>query len=119
MATGPNHEPEAEEAGQSLKAARLALITPMLDVIFRNGKIRSFSYAYLSEVEFDPEDTLTLKFTSGVTIIIEGRGLANHREQIRLHRASEVKQCSENELALDGKDISRVEEIHITEGDMR
>src|ERR1700733_12257713 len=117
MQTGPKHEPETEEAEQTLKEARLALITPMLDVVFRSGKMRSFGYAYLSEVEFEPGDTLTLKFTSGAQVVIEGRGLARHRQQVRLHRASEIRESSESELELEGKNVSQVERIHITEGD--
>lgn len=115
----PRHEPEVEEAERSLKEIRGAVPTPMLDVIFRDGKVRSFSYAYLSEVEFEPGDTLTLKFTTGATILVEGRGLARHRQHVRLHRADEIRECSESELALQGETESQVERIHITEGDMR
>lgn len=112
---GPRHEPEVEEA--TLKEARLAIPTPMLDVVFRNGKIRSFNYAYLSEVEFKPGDTLTIKFTTGAEVVVEGRGLTRHRQQVRLHRADEIRECSESELALQGDGVSQVESIHITEGD--
>jgi hypothetical protein len=118
MATGgPRHEPEVEEAEKSLKEARMALMTPMLDIVLRSGNVRSFSYAYLSEVEFKPGDTLTLKFTSGAEVIIEGRGLARHRQQVRLHRADEIRECQEAELMQDGQGVSQVERIHITEGD--
>jgi hypothetical protein len=114
----PRHEPEVEEAvGQQRTEARLSIPTPMLDVIFRNGKIRSFSYAYLAEVEFEPGDTMTLRFTNGTEIVAEGRGIAYHRQQIRLHRAAEIRECSESELALDVEGISQVENITITEGD--
>jgi len=114
----PRHEPEVEELERSLKEMRGAVPTPMLDFIFRSGKVRSFSYAYLSEVEFEPGDTLTLKFTSGAAVIVEGRGLDRHRAQVRLHRADEIRECSEADLHLDGQGISQVERIHITEGDM-
>lgn len=118
MATaGPRHEPEVEEAEKSLKEMRGAIPTPMLDVVFRNGKVRSFSYAYLSEVEFEPGDTLTLRFTSGAAVIIEGRNLTRHRQQVRLHRADEIRECSESELGLEGDGIEQVERIYITEGD--
>jgi hypothetical protein len=113
----PKHEPEVEEAG--LKEARLAIPTPMLDIVFRTGLVRSFNYAYLSEVEFKPGDTLTIKFTTGAEIIVEGRGLTRHRQQVRLHRADEIRECSESELALHGDGISQVESIHITEGDIQ
>lgn len=112
---GPRHEPEVEEA--TLKEARLAIPTPMFDVVFRTGLVRSFNYAYLSEVEFRPGDTLTIKYSTGAEIVIEGRGLSNHRQKVRLHRADEIRECSESELALQGDGVSQVESIHITEGD--
>ena len=114
----PRHEPETEEA-ETLKASRPHMQAPMLDVVFRNGQIRSFNYAYLSEVEFQPGDTITVKFTSGAAIVIEGRGLANHRQQIRQHRADEIRECAENELQLQGEGVSQVEKIFIVEGDMQ
>jgi hypothetical protein len=113
---GPRHEPEVEEA-HSLKEARLSISTPMLDVFFRNGKIRSFSYAYLAEVEFEPGDTMTLKFTNGTAIIAEGRGISYHRQQIRLHRAAEIRECTESELTLQAEGVSQIEKIHIIEGE--
>ena len=113
----PRYEPEVEEAQQSLKETRLAVATPMLDIILRSGHIRSFSYAYLSEVEFEPGDTLTLKFTTGSAIIAEGRGLARHRQLVRLHRADEIRECPESELTLLSDEGSVVERITITEGE--
>jgi len=112
---GPRHEPEVQEA--TLKEARLAIPTPMIDIVFRTGLVRSFNYAYLSEVEFKPGDTLTIKFTTGAEIVVEGRGLTRHRQQVRLHRADEIRECSESELALQGEGVSQVESIYITEGD--
>ena len=114
----PRHEPEVEEA-ESLKESRPHMQAPMFDVVFRSGQIRSFSYAYLSEVEYMPGDTLIIKFTSGAAIIVEGRGLARHRQQVRQHRADEIRECRESELQLQGEGVSQVERITITEGDMR
>lgn len=119
MGTAPRHEPEAEEAERALKEMRGAVPTPMLDLVFRSGKVRSFSYAYLSELEFEPGDTLTLKFTSGAAVIVEGRNLARLRQSVRLHRADEICECSESELGIEGEGILQVERIHITEGDMK
>jgi hypothetical protein len=113
----PKHEPETQDAEESLRESRPAMPTPMLDFVFRNGKVRSFNYAYLAEVEFEPGDTLILKFSNGATVFVEGRGLARHRVQVRLHRAESINECSESELALEMDGISQVERIHITEGD--
>jgi len=68
-------------------------------------------------VEFEPGDTLTLKFTSGPKVIAEGRGLARYRQSMRLHRLDELQECSDSELALLGEGIAQVEKILITEGD--
>ncbi len=117
MMASPRHEPEVEEAHDQLKEARLAIPTPMLDIVFRNGKVRSFSYAYLAEVEFEPGDTLTLKFTSGPTVIAEGRGLTRYRQSVRLHRLGELRECSDSELVLLSEGVAQIEKILITEGD--
>jgi hypothetical protein len=113
----PRHEPETEEARESLKEARPAIPTPMLDVAFRDGRIRSFNYAYLREVDFEPGDIITLKFSDGITVTIEGRNLARHRQQIRLHRADEIQEGSESEEALVPEDAPHISRITITEGD--
>jgi hypothetical protein len=116
MKIAPRHEPEAEEDPRTLKESRIAIPTPMLDVVLRSGRIRSFNYAYLAEVEFEPGDTLTLKFTNGAEVVAEGRGLVRHRQQIRLHRADEIRECSESEMAIQEEVVSQVERILITEG---
>jgi hypothetical protein len=116
MATAPRHEPEIEEAEKPVKEKRLAIPTPMLDVVFRDGTVESLSYAYLKRVRFVPGDTLVLKFASGETVVIEGRGLARHRQSVRLHRADELREGSEIELEQDGKGLAVIEKIHITEG---
>jgi hypothetical protein len=117
MAGSPRHEPEVEEAERSLKEARMAIPTPMLDIVFRSGKVRSLSYAHLDEVEFEPGDTLVLKYITGKKVTIEGRGLARHRQSVRLHRADELKESTEPEPLQDGEDITYIENIHIDEGE--
>lgn len=116
--TAPKHEPEVEEAEErALKDIRGAVPTPMLDFAFRDGSVRSISYAYLADVAFVPGDTLTLRFTSGALVVIEGRNLARLRQSVRLHRADEICESSESELMQDGQGLSHVERIQITEGE--
>ena len=117
MSTAPRHEPEVEEAEKSLKETRLAIPTPMLDIVLRNGTIRCFNYAYLAEVEFEPGDRLVIRFSTGAEILVEGRGLARHRQQVRLHRADEIRECPEVELLSEKEGISQVEKISITEAE--
>lgn len=113
--TGPKHEPEVEEAERALKETRGAVPTPMLDLTFRDGRVRSFGYAYLSDVDFMPGDMLTLRFTSGALVHVEGRNLGRLRQSVRLHRADEIRECTELELLQDGQGLSQVERIQITE----
>ena len=117
MAASPRHEPEVEDVQLTLKEARLAIPTPMFDLVLRSGEAVSFSYALLKLVRFKPGDELTLKFADGSKVTVEGRGLAHHRQQLRLHRACEIRECSESELALDEEGISQVEKISIIEVD--
>jgi len=111
------HEPEVEAAEQSLKEMRGATPTPMLDIVLKDGTIRSFNYAYLSVVEVKLRNKLIISFTTGATIIVEGRGLARHRQQVRLHRADEIREPSDSERMLQGEDVLDVERIYITEGE--
>jgi len=114
---GPKHEPEVEEAERTLKEIRGSVPTPMLDLAFRDGRVRSFSYAYLSDVDFMPGDMLTLRFTSGALVHVEGRNLARLRQSVRLHRADEIRESSDTEVMQDGQDVAQVDRIQITEGD--
>jgi hypothetical protein len=111
---GPMDDPETQEARDAHKEARLAIPTPMLDIIFENGRIVSFNYSYLRRVDFDPGDTLTLIFTDGMRVIIEGRNLRRLRQQIRLHRADEIVEGSELEETLKADDEPHIIRIEIT-----
>lgn len=117
MSNPPRLGPEVEEAERVLKEMRGAVPTPMLDLVFRSGKIRSFSYTYLAEVAYAPGDTITLTFTSGTQVVIEGRNLSRARQQLRLHRADELRECRQSELDAVGEEISQVESITIIEGE--
>jgi len=111
----PRHEPETEEARESLKEARPAIPTPMLDLAFRDGRIVSFSYTYLRQVDFAPGDTLVLKFADDTVVRIEGRNLTRHRSQIRLHRADEICEGTEAEGVAASEDEPHISRIEIIE----
>jgi hypothetical protein len=113
----PKHEPEVEEAERALKEVRGSVPTPMLDFVFNDGRVRSFSYTYLADVDFMPGDMLTLRFTSGALVHVEGKHLARLRQSVRLHRADEIRESLETELMQDGQGAAQVERIQITEGD--
>ena len=106
-----------DESPESLKQTRLAISTPMLDVIFKDGRIRSFNYSYLREVDFEPGDLIILKFSDKTKVTIDGRNLKRHRQQIRLHRADEIHEGTEGEAALKTEDEEHISRIEITEGE--
>jgi hypothetical protein len=107
----PRHEPEVEEA--ALKDARPAIPTPMLDLVMSDGQVESFSYAYLSRVRFDPRGRLALYFGDDVAVL-EGRNMAEIRQKIRMHKASEVYEGIEAEEALKPENAAHVERIYLT-----
>lgn len=110
-------EPEEMEAREAHKEARIAIPTPMLDIILQDGRIVSFNYSYLRRVEFEPGDTVKLIFTDGTRVTIEGRNLRRLREQIRLHRADEIQEGSELDESLRGEDEPHIFRIEITAED--
>jgi hypothetical protein len=111
---GRKDEPEVQEARDAHKEARIAIPTPMLDIIFRDGRIVSFNYSYLRRVDFEPGDTVKLIFTDGMRVIIEGKNLRRLRQQIRLHRADEILEGSDLEETLRAEDEPHISRIEIT-----
>jgi hypothetical protein len=104
---------------EPIKETRPAIPTPMLDVIFRDGRVASFSYSYLRQVDFEPGDSVRLRFTDATVVAIEGRNLRRIRNQIRLHRADEIQEGSESEGELRKEDELHIARISIaSEGDL-
>ena len=104
---------EAEdEPRDAMKNSRAAIPTPMLDVVFRSGSIVSFSYAYLTRIDFDPRGKLDLHFGEDV-VVIEGRNLRGMQQKLRLHKADEIHEGVEAEGALKPEGAAHVERILI------
>ena len=104
---------EAEdEPRDAMKNSRAAIPTPMLDVVFRSGSIVSFSYAYLTRIDFDPRGKLDLHFGEDV-VVIEGRNLRGMQQKLRLHKADEIHEGLEAEGALKPEGAAHVERILI------
>jgi hypothetical protein len=104
---------EAEdEPRDAMKDSRAAIPTPMLDVVFRSGSIVSFSYAYLTRIDFDPRGKLDLHFGEDV-VVIEGRNLRGMQQKLRLHKADEIHEGVEAEGALKPEGAAHVERILI------
>jgi hypothetical protein len=101
-----------DEPRDALKDARPAVPTPMLDVVFGSGSIVSFSYAYLTRIDFDPRGKLDLHFGDDV-VVIEGRNLREIRQKIRLHKADEIHEGYEADEVLKPEGAAHVERILI------
>ncbi len=107
-----NQAEESVEPKDAVKDARPAIPTPMLDVVFRSGSIVSFSYAYLTRIDFDPGGKLDLHFGDDV-VVIEGRNLLDMRQKLRMHKASEIHEGVEAEDVLKPDSAAHVERIRI------
>jgi hypothetical protein len=106
----PRHEPEVEDA---MRDVRAAIAAPMLDLIFKDGWTESFSYVLLARVRFDPTGRLMLYFGDEV-VVIEGRNLADIRQKVRLHKASEILEGTDAQAALKAEGEPHVERIYLT-----
>ncbi len=109
---GGTDEAVAEEPRDAVKDTRPAIPTPMLDLVLRDGRVESFSYAYLTRVSFDPKGRLVLYFGDD-TVSIEGRNLGDVRQKVRLHKADEIQEGVEAEGALKPETAAHIERIDI------
>jgi hypothetical protein len=105
-------ELEDSEPRESVKDMRAAIASPMLDVVFKSGCIVSFSYAYLTQIEFDPKGRMSMHFGDDV-VVINGRNLQEVRQKVRLHKADEIVEGVEAEDALKPETASHIERIEI------
>jgi hypothetical protein len=103
---------EDSEPRESVKDMRAAIASPMLDVVFKSGSIVSFSYAYLTQIEFDPKGRMSMHFGDDV-VVINGRNLQEVRQKVRLHKADEIVEGVEAEDALKPENASHIDRIEI------
>jgi hypothetical protein len=109
-------EESPEEPREASQAARQAIPAPMLDIRLADGCIRSFSYAYLTEMEFTPGDTLKLVF-GDTTVIIDGQNLREMRDRIHMHKEDWVQEGTEAEGDLKPDGAAHVSRIDIERGE--
>lgn len=87
----------------------------MLKLIFATGRSVSLSYAYLTQVEFNPGDVLGIRF-GRVVVTVSGRRLERIAEDLLEHRVRHIQEGTEAEEGLKPADAAHVDEIKI-EGD--
>lgn len=109
---GPKVASELEEPREAVKDMRAAIASPMLDIVFKNGCITSFSYAYLTQIEFDPKGRMSMHFGDDV-VVVNGRNLQEVRQKVRLHKADEIVEGFDAEDALKPESASHIDHIQI------
>jgi hypothetical protein len=113
----PQHEPEVEEAMDSFQEGRSrSRATTMLDLRMLDGSIESFAYAYLTRVQFKPEDTIAMRFGKD-EVRVSGRNLYRLFETITEQRTRFIQEGAEGEEGLKPVDAAHVDQIEIVEGD--
>jgi hypothetical protein len=105
-------ELEDSDPREAVKDMRAAIASPMLDVVFKTGRIVSFSYAYLTQIEFEPKGRMSMHFGDDV-VVIEGRNLREVRQKVRLHKADEIVEGVESEGGLRPEADAHIERIEI------
>lgn len=105
-------ELEDADPREAVKDMRAAIASPMLDVVFKTGRIVSFSYAYLTQIEFEPKGRMSMHFGDDV-VVIEGRNLREVRQKVRLHKADEIVEGVEAEGGLKPESDAHIERIEI------
>jgi hypothetical protein len=108
----PDFTPADAEPREAVKDMRAAIASPMLDVVFKTGRIVSFSYAYLTQIEFEPKGQMSMHFGDDV-VVIEGRNLREVRQKVRLHKADEIVEGVEAEGGLKPEGDAHIERIEI------
>jgi hypothetical protein len=103
---------EDSEPRDAVKDMRAAIASPMLDVVFKTGRIVSFSYAYFTQIEFEPRGRMSMHFGDDV-VVIEGRNLREVRQKVRLHKADEIVEGVEAEGGLKPEADAHIERIEI------
>jgi hypothetical protein len=112
-AVRPQHEPEVKEAIDAYEEVRArSRETFMLELRFRDGRVRNFDYAHLQESEFVPHDKMILRFgTREVTA--EGRNLRAVYTLITEHRRRFIHEGTDEEEAGKPENAAHIDKIEV------
>jgi hypothetical protein len=119
--TAPRHEPEVEQANDGIRDAFDADDTlptargrsaVMLDCRKANGQRHAMSYAYLTQIDFEPGDRLKLHF-AGQVVQIGGRRLRPLYQRLLEHRVHAIQEGTDAEEGLKPDDAPHIERLEI------
>ncbi|GAB5405700.1 MAG: hypothetical protein Aurels2KO_39310 [Aureliella sp.] len=78
-----------------VKSRQASLRAEMLDLVFKNGKRRSFAYSHLYEVEFEPSDGIIRLSFSEHVVEIKGSTMLEGYRRLLLHRIVQITEADE------------------------
>jgi hypothetical protein len=111
--TRPRHEPEVEQAIEDYEEARARSREAfMLELRFKDGRVRNFDYAHLRESEFKPEDTIVLRFASK-EVVAAGKNLRKIYTLITEHRRRFIQEGTDEEEASKPEEAAHIEKIEV------
>lgn len=109
----PRHEPEVAEAMDVYEEARARSREAfMLELRFKDGKVRNFDYGHLSESEFTPQDKIVLRF-GGKEVTAEGKNLRAVYTSITEHRRRFIHEGTDEEEAGKPEAAAHIDKIEI------
>jgi hypothetical protein len=109
----PKHEPEVEDAIEAFDEARARSREAfMLELRFKDGKIRSFDYGHLRESEFLPQDKLIFRF-GGKEVRAEGKNLRGVFTGITEHRLRFIQEGTDEQEAAKPEDAPHIDKIEV------
>jgi hypothetical protein len=109
----PRYEPEVEGAIDAYEEARARSREAfMLELRFKDGKIRNFDYGHLRESEFMPQDRIVLRFGSK-EVTAEGKNLKAVYTSITEHRRRFIQEGTDEEEASKPENASHIDTIEV------
>jgi hypothetical protein len=112
-ATRPRYEPEVEEAMDTYEEARARSREAfMLELRFKDGKVRNFDYGHLRESEFMPQDKMVFRF-AGKEVTAEGKNLRGIYTSITEHRRRFIQEGSAEEEASKPENAAHIDRIEV------
>ena len=85
----------------------------MLDIVFKDGRRKGFSYSHLYRTEYDPKDGIELHFSDHI-VRIQGIRLLSGYRRILTYRVIKIEQADAPTAKLVGRDGVVVTELGIS-----
>jgi hypothetical protein len=109
----PRHEPEVEESLDAFEEARARSREAfMLELRFKDGKVRNFDYSHLRESEFVAQDKIVLRF-GAKEVTAQGKNLRSVYTSITEHRRRFIQEGTYEEEASKPQNAAHIDKIEV------